>query len=897
MRRPQRSLLRRLRIRLIPLPGQAIGLAVLVAVLAAALVSAPLMIASAERGAWDLEQQRLDGTQLGTTLSSSTIAGRQVSSDGRVVRVAEFDAAIAAAAAQAGLPEPVGYGLFRDPLLARSATGAAIAQVTYRTGAEEHLEIVAGAPSDTGVLVPTEFAAALGVAPGGTISLSGERGEPVLVPVSGTYTTPTLPMDPYWRSYGFLFLPTLGPTGDLVYPPAALVAPRDLALDVAAATFEDLFLEWFLPLDPGLPVAEARATVARVERLQAAMAAPESPVTALITDEGYPRPTPRTVLPGALADVDATVDLLSPPVTAVGVGGGLAALALVGAWAGHRTRRREDELRSLVARGLSPARAAGDAARESLLPVVAGLVAGGATGWFVVSRFGPSPDLPAGVATRSGIVLAIGGLAALAVVAAVTAVLVTRMDSVGRGQAAHLLGRIPWLPVTAALAVVATVPLVTGTPDPDGGGIDVLTLMVPLLITVVVAGAVTAALPWIGRRADARLRRLPTGVFLALRRVLAGQAAARLVVVTTALTLGLVVYAGALADSTNRTIAAKASVATGSDVVVPLPRVAVAPGGLPSTATIVGTEGDARIVPGDLDADLVAVRPGDIPGVVRWNDELAEQPLEELMAALTGYDGDRVPVLLAGSVSDTLLEGTGNELTVDFGYYAMPVEVVGRAVAFPGQSARQPLLVADWDRYTAALQAVGRDADLVLTREVWARGSVAEVLDALAAVGVDRPAEDDVETAADFATRPGLHAQTWSLGYLRAVALAAGVLGLVGVAMHAVSQQRRRTVSALLLRRMGMGRRAADATAGLEIGLLGGLAALVAVAVALPSSVLVLRLLDPVPSLQPGTLFDVPWASIAAVAGGVVLVTAVSALLVGRTARRATGGQVMRDAA
>lgn len=47
-----RSALRRLRLRLLPVPGQALGLAVLVAVLAAALVSAPLMVASAEQAAW-----------------------------------------------------------------------------------------------------------------------------------------------------------------------------------------------------------------------------------------------------------------------------------------------------------------------------------------------------------------------------------------------------------------------------------------------------------------------------------------------------------------------------------------------------------------------------------------------------------------------------------------------------------------------------------------------------------------------------------------------------------------------------------------------------------------------------------------------------------------------------
>ena len=69
-----------------------------------------------------------------------------------------------------------------------------------------------------------------------------------------------------------------------------------------------------------------------------------------------------------------------------------------------------------------------------------------------------------------------------------------------------------------------------------------------------------------------------------------------------------------------------------------------------------------------------------------------------------------------------------------------------------------------------------------------------------------------------------------------------------------------------------------------------------AVAVALPASLLVLNLLDPVPDLPPDPLFAVPWTSLAAVLTGVVLVTVLGAVLVGRAARRATGGQVMRDA-
>jgi putative ABC transport system permease protein len=898
MRRPRRSILRRLRIGLIPLFGQAAGLAVLVAVLAAALVSAPLMVASAEQGAWEQEQDRLSPRTLGTTLNSSTLAQRQSSSTGRVARAAELDAAVDEAAEAVGLPAPVAAGVFRDPLPIGPATGpVAQGQILFRDGAEDNVEITAGTADGSGVLVPVEVAEAGRLAPGDSLTVFPERGGPQTLPVSGVYVTPTAPVDPYWDGLGALFLPMYSATGDLVYPPPVLIAPSDVAFATGAATFEDLFLEWFFPLDRSVPVDGARATVADVERLQAYMATPESAISRLIAAEAYQRPTPRSALTDTLARVDRTVDLLEPPVRAVGVGGGLAALVLIGAWAGQRMRRREDEVRSLVARGLSPARGAGDAAREALVPVLAGLAAGGAAGWLLVREFGPSPTFPPGALTSSLVVLALGGLAALAAVAVVSAVLITRLDAIGRGQVGHLLRRIPWLPVVAVVTVVAVAPLVLAEPDPDGGSVDVLTLMVPLLITVTAAGAVTAALPWLGRHLDRPVRRLRPGTFLAIRRVFAAQGAARLVVVTTALSLGLVIYADALADSTNRTIEAKATVATGSDVVVPLARVRALGGELPEGAMVVGTDNDSTVVPGDVAANVLVVQPEQVPDVVRWSDELADRPLEELMAALADYEGDRVPVILSGPFAQNALDGADGELTIDFGYYTMPVDVVGRAEAFPGQTSREPLLVADWDRYIAAIEGANRDPDLVLGREVWARGELGPTVDTLSAAGYTASSPDGISSAAEFASRPELHAQGWSLDYLRAVALAAGVLGLVGLTMQAVAQQRRRTVAALLVRRMGMSRRAAEASSGLEIGLLAGLAALVAIAVALPSSALVLRLLDPVPSLQPEPLFAVPWGSIAAVVAGVVLVTVGGAMLVGRTARRATGGQVMRDAA
>ena len=893
--RGARSVFRRLRVRLLPQPGQASGLAVLIAVLAAALVSAPLMIASAEQAAWEQELERVGQNGLGTTFESTTLAGRQVSSPDRIVRVDELDTAVRESVADVGVNAPVSFASLWEPILTGPPVPLAQVQVVFRTDAADHVDIVAGEGSDTGVLVPENLAEETGAGPGDTLPLQGEGGDPTTVQVSGVYTTPTLPLDPYWEGLGYLFLPVLDELGELRYPPPAILASQEALLTTAEAVGEDLLIAWLIPLDDDVDIAGARAAADLFEQLQARMASPNSSVTELMASEGYPRPAPRSGLPGSLATVDSTVGLLSPPVFAVGIGGGVAALVLVGAWAGQRARRREDELRSLIARGLSPARGAGQAVREAVVPVLIGLAAGGAVGWLLIRELGPSAELSTRVLAQALLAVAAGGLASLAVVGVITAGLLARLDSIGRGAAAQMLGRIPWLAVTAAVTVVAVVPLVTGEPE-SGRGFGILALVVPLLATVVVGGAVTAVLPLIGRRADARLRRLPPGVLLAARRVLAAPGGARLVVVTTALALGLVVYAGALADSTADTIDAKASVATGSDVVAPVARGASVDGPPPPGVMVVGTETDVTLVPGDLDVDALAVHPEQVADVVHWNDQLADRPLDDVMAALTDYDGDRVPVVLAGSVSGKLIEGAGDDLTLDFTYYTMPIDVVARVDAFPGQGSRQPLLVADWDRYVAGLEQADRDPEVVLSRKVWARGEAEQALDQLATAGYVSPGTENVETAAEFAARPELQAQTWALAYLRSIALAAGVLGLVGLAMQALAQQRRRNVAGLLLSRMGMSRRSADLATGLEIGLLAGFGALIAVAVALPASALVLRLLDPVPSLPPDPLFSVPWTSLAIVAAGIVLVTVGGALLVGRAARRATGGQVMRDA-
>ena len=891
-----RSTLRRLRLRLLPVPGQALGLAVLVAVLAAALVSAPLMVASAEQAAWDQQAARLAPEEVGAVVRASTFRGDGSSPVERLRRIGDLDAAVVRTAAASRLRAPE---LFTESSITSAVTpsGPEPAFLVQRAGAEENLRLVEGRRTADGVLIPEALARTSGVHAGGVLTLRVSSHPDVRLPVGGVYRVPTEPIPAYWTAHSNLFLPRILPGApDPSPPPPVIVAPRAVALATYPALDDDVVLEWFLPSRPAMTVDDARTKAEGIAEFQLRLTDPEGPVQKLVSGLGFSDLLVRTRLPAALTAVDATVALLSPPVQAVGIGGGAAALVLVGAWTALRMRRREDEMRSLVARGLSPVRGAVDAIGESLLPLVLGLVMGGVVGRALVRALGPSPILSPGATAGAALLLAGGGLAVLGVVGALTAVQVTRLDQVGRGQATALLGRVPWLAVTAAVAVVTAVPVVTGTPARAGGGIGVLALVLPLLVTIVAAGVVTGLLPRAGRVAGDRLRRLPPAGFLAVRRVLAGQGATRLVIVTTALALALAVFAGALGDSTDRTIAAKASVATGSDVVVPHARGSKDPGGLRPGAMVVGTAQDAALVPGRTRVDVLVVHPDQVAGVVRWNDGFADRSLPDLMHALSGYRGDRIPVIVAGGLPAAVVGATDAKPAIDLTYYTLPIEIVGSVEAFPGQRGRDPLLIADWNRYSAALQATSRDADAVLPREVWARGDVHAVLDSLPAAGYEVSESEPVRLASDFAARPELAAQQWTLTYLRAIALAAALLGLVGVAMYALSQHRRRVVGALLLTRMGMSRRSADAATALELGLLTGLAAVVAVAVALPSSMLILRLLDPVPALSPDPLFAGPWGTLVAVAVGVLLVTGGGAVLVGRSSRRATGGEVMRDA-
>jgi putative ABC transport system permease protein len=314
----------------------------------------------------------------------------------------------------------------------------------------------------------------------------------------------------------------------------------------------------------------------------------------------------------------------------------------------------------------------------------------------------------------------------------------------------------------------------------------------------------------------------------------------------------------------------------------------------PAGTTVVRRDRDVEVLPGGSGASLLAVDPDRFGDVAFWTPELADTPFETLLAALETYDGTRVPVIVAGPLPAAVVSATSGELTIDSPKYQIPVQVVGRADAWPGMSSTKPLLIAPQQALATALLDAEREIALVTTAQAWGRGSPDQVLASLGKAGFGVPREEQVRTAAAFQDRPELRAQQWTLGYLRAVAAVAALLGLVGLGLHAASQQRRRTVATVLLTRMGLTPRSARRSAAAELVMIGGIAAVLGAALTLPAAQLLLGRLDPLPSLPPGPLFAVPGPTLAALAFGVVVAAVAGAALVDRMARRIPGGEVLR---
>jgi putative ABC transport system permease protein len=151
-----------------------------------------------------------------------------------------------------------------------------------------------------------------------------------------------------------------------------------------------------------------------------------------------------------------------------------------------------------------------------------------------------------------------------------------------------------------------------------------------------------------------------------------------------------------------------------------------------------------------------------------------------------------------------------------------------------------------------------------------------------------------VRTATTVMRTPAFLAVSWTFSMLQALGALAGLVALIGLVLYVQARQRGRLVAYALARRMGLSRGAHLRSVALELAamLLFGFA--LGVTLALVTSSLVYRRLDPMPEIPPGLHLRLPGAVLGLTLVGTAVAALAGALLVQRGADRANIAEVMR---
>ena len=149
-------------------------------------------------------------------------------------------------------------------------------------------------------------------------------------------------------------------------------------------------------------------------------------------------------------------------------------------------------------------------------------------------------------------------------------------------------------------------------------------------------------------------------------------------------------------------------------------------------------------------------------------------------------------------------------------------------------------------------------------------------------------------TAGTVMRTPAFLAVSWTFAMLQALGALAGLVALVGLVLYVQARQRGRLVAYALARRMGLSRGAHLRSVALELAAMLLFSFALGVALALATSSLVYRRLDPMPELPPGLHLVLPGAVLGLTLLAVAVAALTGALLVQRAADRANVAEVMR---
>lgn len=790
-------------------PAVLVAVAGTFALLALAAASGPLFLSSAGAAAL----QRRVAAQCP---EADRPAARTYPADAATLTAAgrELDASVAAA----GLP-----GTYRVDVLGFQApfgTGAALHPLTVyaRDDVFEHVTRLRGGGS--GLWVSDLTAEDYDVAIGDTVAVEGLR-----LPIVGIYQElagrgfgSRLP--PYWCTWTGSILPSL----ESQPPPFLLADPatRDRLLTaLAAADTYPVETTWWSDVDT------SRLTLAGADGVLDRQARASRPLSGWFFDGG---------LPADLAAARTTRDGVRGAITPVALAGIGVGVLLVGAAASFWVDQRRTELRLLTARGVGPAALAAKAVLELAAPALVGSAAGWLAGIGLVRVVGPAAELEPGAATaalRAVLPALAAGLLALAAVAAARSTERTRRRL-----------PVPWELALLGLAGWAYADL------RRGGAVGVSSGVIrvdPLLVTygllgtagaaLLLARLLTALLPLARRRTATA----PAPLHLAVRRLAGLRTATAAVLVATAVPVAILGFAGAVTRSTDATVTAKARTYAGAQEAVLLNATPAQTLPVGDTGTQVSVVRDVVTVAG-TETEVLGIDPAAFLRYAYTDPGVFGGDLPELVGRL---DRPGVPAIAVRC------RACGDTVEMTLGRSRLTATVVGTARLFPGLRVRgSALLVVP----RTALAGIDPYANRV--EEVWT--TTDRLPAAVAALtAVDRPPRGRVSPDA-FLGVTQLLPLTWTFAYLQALAVLIGLIAVAGLFLFLSARQRSTLVSYVLLRRVGLSRRAHLASLAGELAGVLATGWLLGALCAVGFAASVRGLLDVNPIYPPGALLVVP---------------------------------------
>ncbi len=778
-------------------------------------------------------------------------------------------------------------------------------RIFSRGGAEEALDLVAGAPGG-GVLISARAAAELGLGPGDDLQLRDPQwgvqedvveGASATLRVAGVYADlDVADLGPYWARVPSELRPREFAVFGGIVEPELLVAPPELIAGLAGGPVP-VRIWWEERSFVGAASRDELAAIDRsLQRLERTADDPASATGAAVATAGIRRVEVESEVTERRQAVDEGVAELEAAILPVEIGAvlvGFAAIAL-GAWFVARLRR--DELRMWSVEGRSPAALGLGTASAAAVPAVMGTALGAVAAPWLVAIGSPSRELHAGAIAYPVVVgVAAAGLAVVAVTVAAAA----------RRSLQPAARRLWWaadLALVAAGGLVIAQVLRRDPADVDPTALDPAAALLPLVGIAAVVVVLARLIAW----GVHRLRRTgpgPPALFLAWRRLVAALGSRTTIVVVVGVAAGVVVLATSIVDATDDALEAKAIVVVGSDASAGAPTRSLPPV-LPERVALVRS-GSVSLA-GEGRVTLLLIDPDGYADAVRWHESFELTP-GALLGMLDGDGRSGVPAVAAGpGASRRAASGV-----VRLQLLTLPYRIEGRVEALPGMSTVVDTtlvvradVVARWvlanpvPSGLAQLTAEGQPADEAVARLLRAfTGRLVTSRDpgALAALLEQAGRQDaPVLTRAEVAARPEFVTRRWAFDYLRRVAVAGLAMSFAVFAFSQVQARRDRAVARALTRRMGLRRGTEPIAAGAEIAALAGAAVGLGAAAGLGLGALVVGRLDPLPNLPPGVGGGWPLdaAAVPAIAGAVAV--ALTWALATRSAAAADVAEVLR---